>query len=83
MNEGTSVDTLYQKSSEGVLGRSLVSTLPDLVSTHCPSLTQKGTSVDTLSQNSLEGVMGRSLVSTLPDLVSTHCPSLTQKVFGS
>ncbi|MQM00417.1 hypothetical protein Taro_033152 [Colocasia esculenta] len=28
-----SVDTLSQHSSEGVLGRSLVSTLPDLVST--------------------------------------------------
>ncbi|MQL77697.1 hypothetical protein Taro_010108 [Colocasia esculenta] len=33
-----SVDTLSQISPEGVLGRPLVSTLPDLVSTHCPIL---------------------------------------------
>ncbi|MQL78988.1 hypothetical protein Taro_011432 [Colocasia esculenta] len=37
----TSVDTLSQTSTEGVLDRSLVSTLPGLVSTHCPRLTQK------------------------------------------
>ncbi|MQL69746.1 hypothetical protein Taro_002044 [Colocasia esculenta] len=36
-----SVDTLSQNSPESVLGSSLVSTLPHLVSTHCPSLTQK------------------------------------------
>ncbi|MQL85089.1 hypothetical protein Taro_017604, partial [Colocasia esculenta] len=29
------------RSPKGVLGRSLVSTLPDLVSTHCPRLAQK------------------------------------------
>ncbi|MQL73965.1 hypothetical protein Taro_006305 [Colocasia esculenta] len=33
-----SVDTLSQNSPEGVLGRPLVSTLLELVSTHCPSL---------------------------------------------
>ncbi|MQL95159.1 hypothetical protein Taro_027830 [Colocasia esculenta] len=37
----TSVDTLSQNSPKCVLGMSLVSTLPDLVSTHCPRLTQK------------------------------------------
>ncbi|MQM08071.1 hypothetical protein Taro_040926 [Colocasia esculenta] len=37
----TSVDTLSQNSPESVLGSSLVSTLPDLVSTHSPILTQK------------------------------------------
>ncbi|MQL94098.1 hypothetical protein Taro_026748, partial [Colocasia esculenta] len=53
-----SVDTLSQTSTEDVLRRSLVSTLTDLVSTHCPRLAQKVF---------WEG----SLVSTLLDLVST------------
>ncbi|MQL78802.1 hypothetical protein Taro_011242 [Colocasia esculenta] len=36
-----SVDTLSQNSPEGVLGRPLVSTLLELVSIHCPSLTRR------------------------------------------
>ncbi|MQL76861.1 hypothetical protein Taro_009253 [Colocasia esculenta] len=39
---GTSVDTLSQISPEGVLGRSLVSTLPDLVSTLPDQFCPKG-----------------------------------------
>ncbi|MQL83255.1 hypothetical protein Taro_015728 [Colocasia esculenta] len=46
----------------------LVSTLPDLVSTHCPKTAQKVF---------WEG----PLVSTLLDLVSTHYPKTAQKVF--
>ncbi|MQL95731.1 hypothetical protein Taro_028402 [Colocasia esculenta] len=37
-----SVDTLSQRSLEGVLGRSLVSTLPDLVSTLPDQFCPKG-----------------------------------------
>ncbi|MQL89386.1 hypothetical protein Taro_021950 [Colocasia esculenta] len=37
----TSVDTLSQFGQKFVLGRSLLSTLVDLVSTHCPKLAQK------------------------------------------
>ncbi|MQM22120.1 hypothetical protein Taro_055169 [Colocasia esculenta] len=73
-----SVDTLSQYSPEGVLGKSLVSTLPELVSTHCPSTAQKATSVDTtwasvdtLSQVAQKVFWELSLVSTLPDPVST------------
>ncbi|MQL74176.1 hypothetical protein Taro_006514, partial [Colocasia esculenta] len=47
-SKGTSVDTtwasvntLSQNSPEGVLGRPLVSTLLELVSTHCPSLARR------------------------------------------
>ncbi|MQM12022.1 hypothetical protein Taro_044936 [Colocasia esculenta] len=36
-----SVNTLSQNSPEGVLGRSLVSTPPELVSTHCPILARR------------------------------------------
>ncbi|MQL96781.1 hypothetical protein Taro_029466 [Colocasia esculenta] len=90
-----SVNTLSQNSPEGVLGRPLVSTLLELVSTHCPRLARSivskpGTSVDTtcasvdtLSQNSPEGVLGRPLVSTLLELVSTHCPRLARRCSGS
>ncbi|MQL68291.1 hypothetical protein Taro_000575, partial [Colocasia esculenta] len=46
----TSVDTLFQISPEGVLGRSLVSTLPELVSTLPNQFCPKGTLI-TLSLN--------------------------------
>ncbi|MQL79235.1 hypothetical protein Taro_011674, partial [Colocasia esculenta] len=67
-----SVDTLSQITQKVFWKLSLVSTLPD------PMSTLLDHSVDTLSQHSPEGVLGRSLVSTLPDLVSTlpdqFCP---------
>ncbi|MQM10041.1 hypothetical protein Taro_042928 [Colocasia esculenta] len=78
--KGTSVDTTWasvytqsQPSPEGVLGRSLVSTLPDLVSTlpgqFCPKASVNTTwaSVDTLSQMAQKVFWELSLVSTLPD----------------
>ncbi|MQL69358.1 hypothetical protein Taro_001657 [Colocasia esculenta] len=56
--KASSVDTLSQISPKGILGRPLVSTLLDLVSTHCPILAQ-------------QVFWELSLVSTLLDLVST------------
>ncbi|MQM21039.1 hypothetical protein Taro_054070 [Colocasia esculenta] len=53
-----SVDTLSQNSPDGVLGRPLVSTLLELVSTHCPRLSRRL-------------FWELSLVSTLPEIVST------------
>ncbi|MQL89090.1 hypothetical protein Taro_021669, partial [Colocasia esculenta] len=71
-----SVDTLSQHSPEGVLGRSLVSTLPDLVSTLPDQFCPKGTFITlTLNCNGSQPVASYARNRGWIDPGTTKCSS--------
>ncbi|MQM17437.1 hypothetical protein Taro_050409, partial [Colocasia esculenta] len=79
-----SVNTLSQNSLEGVLGRPLVSTLLELVSTHCPRLARReGVVESTSDEENEEFVVPAARASDKGKDVAPDIPLLTRRVHHS